>query len=99
MSQTKFEKLIGLSNGYINNIKVPSEDVLQKINLNFPDLNFHWLFTGKGKMVLVENSQEMGNPDGYKDKYICELEDNKQLRIQIIELLRVMQAAPENECK
>ena len=80
------EKIIGLSNGYVNNIKIPSEEILQKINQQFPYLNFHWLFTGNCEMLLVENPKEIESSDIYKDKYICELEENKQLRIQIIAL-------------
>jgi hypothetical protein len=43
-----FEKICGLSNGYINNIRVSiSNKTLQKIILNFPHLNPVWLMMGE----------------------------------------------------
>lgn len=51
ISQAKFEKAAGLSNGYINNLKrSPSANKLQSIFNAFPEVNPDWLLTGSGEM-------------------------------------------------
>lgn len=53
ISQAKFEKAAGLSNGYINNLKSsPSANKLQSIFNAFPDINPDWLLTGSGEMYV-----------------------------------------------
>lgn len=52
LSQSRFEKSVGLSNGYVNNIRVSIQPkTLQKIALTYPDLNTSWLITGEGEML------------------------------------------------
>lgn len=52
MGQGAFEKEVGLSNGYVNNIRQSIQpDKLQKIALRFPELNTGWLMTGDGEMI------------------------------------------------
>lgn len=52
LSQKKFEELLGLSNGYVNNIrKSISDNVLFKICGQFPALNRDWLLYGEGEML------------------------------------------------
>lgn len=52
ISQKHFETVLGLSNGYVNNIrKGISAGVLQKICEEFPDLNRDWLVYGEGEML------------------------------------------------
>ncbi|MGZ3753621.1 MAG: S24 family peptidase [Mucilaginibacter sp.] len=52
---TRFEKEIGLSNGYLNTQKKREADlgesVIKKIVDNSLDLNLDWLMTGKGQML------------------------------------------------
>lgn len=52
MSQGKFEKHVGLSNGFVNNVgdTIRTEN-LQKISAKFPELNTAWLLTGEGNML------------------------------------------------
>ena len=60
LSRKKFEEMIGVSNGYINNLKAqPREAVIQKIILSFPDLNKVWLLTGEGEMLNGSNVVEV----------------------------------------
>lgn len=52
LSQNRFEKLIGLSNGYVNNIsRSVGASKLQSIIGIFPELNPEWLLTGEGEML------------------------------------------------
>jgi len=55
LSQGKFEKSIGMSNGYVTNIRQSIQpDKLEKIASQFPDLNISWLLVGEelgGKML------------------------------------------------
>lgn len=52
IGQNKFERLAGISNGYISNLKnAPKEGHLTKILQAAPDLNRVWLLTGEGEML------------------------------------------------
>ncbi len=52
-----FEKMMGLSNGYINSMrKGLGYDKLEQISISFPELNIGWLLTGEGSMLKDENS-------------------------------------------
>lgn len=52
IGQGKFEAACSLSNGYVNNIRVSIQpDKLQKIALQYPELNTGWLMTGEGEML------------------------------------------------
>lgn len=56
LSQKRFEVSVGLSNGYVNNIRQSiTPDKLQKIALCFPDLNKAWILTGEGDMLKSDN--------------------------------------------
>lgn len=65
ISVNRFEKEVGLSNGYIKNLKSqPREAVIGKITQTFPELNRVWLLTGEGQMlntsdVVPKVEQEM----------------------------------------
>ena len=53
LSKSEFERLCGLSNGYIDKLRhSPSATKLESIYLRFPDLNKVWLLTGEGDMLL-----------------------------------------------
>lgn len=57
VSQKRFEETVGVSNGYVNNVKAsPSSTVLQKIFSACPDLNKDWLLTGEGPMLTSDLS-------------------------------------------
>lgn len=52
---SKFEKESGLSNGYFNRVQHrPSQDKLDNIARNNPDLNIRWLLTGNGQMLTTD---------------------------------------------
>lgn len=55
LTNQRFEKLTGLSNGYVNNIKNSiSHKKLEEISMVFPDLNPGWLLLGEGNMLRAE---------------------------------------------
>ena len=55
IGQNKFEKIAGISNGYIHNLKnAPGADHLTKILLAAPDLIRVWLLSGEGSMLMEE---------------------------------------------
>lgn len=53
LSQGKFERACGLSNGYVNNLKRSvSTEKLELISRAYPALNIQWLMTGEGEMFV-----------------------------------------------
>lgn len=53
---TRFERMCGLSNGYLNKLRhEPSREKLEAIFAVFPQLNKQWLLTGIGNMLLPSN--------------------------------------------
>jgi len=56
IGQTKFEEIVGLSRGFVNNVgENITEKSLKKITENYPDLNINWLKTGEGRMLKNNN--------------------------------------------
>lgn len=55
LSQGKFERMCGLSNGYLCNLKrnIGSSKILS-ISQAFPQLNTEWLLTGEGEMLNAD---------------------------------------------
>ena len=52
LSQGKFERMCGMSNGYLCNIKQSiGSSKIQSIAMAFPQLNTEWLLTGTGDML------------------------------------------------
>lgn len=52
IGQSKFEQEVGLSNAYVNNIRVSIQPkTLEKIVRRYPELSRAWLLTGDGDML------------------------------------------------
>lgn len=52
IGQNKFEKLVGISNGYIAHLKAnPSPEKINMICSVYPELNRDWLLYGEGSML------------------------------------------------
>lgn len=68
IKHTRFEKEIGLSNGYLNTqLKRKAdlgEGIITKIIDNCLDINVTWFITGKGNMINNENGNLKGNLKG-----------------------------------
>jgi hypothetical protein len=64
ISVRKFERMCGLSNGYINGIdQTIMPDKMSKISLIFPDLSTGWVLSGEGKMLKVIDDDFNGNTE------------------------------------
>lgn len=62
ISIREFEKKVGKSNGYVNNIvNTISADVIVSITNNFPNLNINWLLTGEGEMLKGDETVSKKN--------------------------------------
>lgn len=52
IGQKRFAQSIGMSDGYVNAIRVSIQpDTLDKIAMQYPELNTGWLITGNGEML------------------------------------------------
>lgn len=64
LNVSKFEKLCGMSNGYVRSVeRVIGEDKIANIRNAFPDLSIPWLILGEGEMFSSHSVQEV-TPDG-----------------------------------
>lgn len=62
LTQKRFEEMLGLSNGYVNNIrKSISNNVLLRLCAQFPEINRDWLLYGEGEMLKASIKKPMGN--------------------------------------
>ena len=56
LGQNKFERMVGLSLGYVSKLRIePSPTKLRMIINAFPELNSDWLLTGDGEMIVPNN--------------------------------------------
>lgn len=68
ISQRKFENMINVSNGFINNIsKSIGAEKLYRIQSIFPELNDAWLLTGEGSMLNEEESPPLSATKSISD--------------------------------
>lgn len=66
IGQGAFEKEVGLSNGYVNNIRNSIQpDKLQRISQHYPKLNPGWLMTGDGTMLKGDINFTLANTTPY----------------------------------
>lgn len=83
MGQDKFEKSVGLSRGFVNNVgDTIRKSSLEKISSVYPQLNTAWLLTGVGEMLINESTNEnnksnmkteSNNATGYYTTYLLPL--------------------------
>ena len=65
LSKRKFQERIGVSNSYIQNISESiGADVMNRISIQFPELNTGWLLTGEGEMLRSAITQKVGDIHG-----------------------------------
>lgn len=74
LGQGKFEKLSGLSNGYLTQLrKAPGSEKLQRILCAFPELNRTWLLTGEGDMLIGEQVEQIMQSSTESDIHLIPL--------------------------
>lgn len=63
LTNSAFEKSLGLSNGYINSMrKGLGYDKLEQLSNLYTDLNMGWLLTGEGEMLKSASAKEEPAP-------------------------------------
>ena len=83
ISVRKFERMCGLSNGYVKGIRQSIQpDKLELIAEQFPMLSKSWLMTGEGEM-LKGQAEAGGKPAGSLDQV---LEQYQQVLSEMLEL-------------
>ncbi len=93
ISVHKFEIEVGLSNGYVKNMRNSIQpDKVRNIVLKFPDLNPGWLLTGEGEMLRPEGSNQehkkaVEPPASDRDNVQSLLSSNRELVQQHGELI------------
>jgi transcriptional regulator with XRE-family HTH domain len=64
IKQKDFNSSIGVSKGYIGAIsRSPSNDILNRISIFYPELNIEWLVSGKGNMIKDSTAYENKNEE------------------------------------
>lgn len=104
LGQARFEKAVGLSNGYVNNIRRSIQpDKVDLITQAYPDLNPGWLLTGEGPMTrqqevvpyYTEEDAEFYTENSHGIKYFKL--PNGELLMQVPLLPFDAYASPEDE--
>ena len=93
MPVSAFERQCGMSNATISNMrKSLSQDKVENMAREFPQLNVSWVLTGKGKMLLGEDQEEEVQVPVVEDSILLKkeneflLRENADLRERIEEL-------------
>lgn len=90
IGQAKFAEVIGVSKGYVNNMTGnPTQNILSKIGIAYPELNTNWLATGEGEMlkqssepVPIQNTDDKN----YKELWLEVLQENIELLKELNEI-------------
>jgi len=94
IGQEKFAKKVGLSKGYVNNIKDNiTLNTVNKILQIYPQLNENWLLTGEGEMLkenyCIDLRPESKKTDGKNEKLL------EQFNHEISEIIAIGKANAE----
>ncbi|WP_395765232.1 hypothetical protein [Elizabethkingia anophelis] len=85
-----FEKTIGASNAYVNNIRLSiAPEKLEQIAKNYPDLNIEWLLTGNGEMISMEGKELDPNysvPARRKDDTVTQVDSDEYMEVEYRDL-------------
>lgn len=92
IGQSKFEKSVGLSNGYVNNIRRSIQpDKLKMITEKYPDLSAGWLMTGEGTMLRQNDVEPMAvgeakffTENNHGNKYYKLPNDEMLIKVKLI---------------
>ncbi|MBE7632849.1 hypothetical protein [Tenacibaculum finnmarkense] len=88
---SRLERVIGASDGTLRNALKKGTEINSKwlglISDNFPDLNFNWLITGKGTMLLTDEPLSLEDVENEKilDYILVHIDDfRKEPKINAI---------------
>ncbi|MBE7648095.1 hypothetical protein G1K66_02030 [Tenacibaculum finnmarkense] len=88
---SRLERIIGASDGTLRNALKKGTEINSKwlglISDNFPDLNFNWLITGKGTMLLTDEPLSLEDVENEKilDYILVHIDDfRKEPKINAI---------------
>ncbi|MFV0598786.1 MAG: hypothetical protein ACK5M0_03565 [Bacteroidales bacterium] len=103
ITKSEFYKKIGVSSSNYNGKSRYSEitaDILYKISTVYSEISIEWLVTGKGEMLRSNATNEIKVnevpcKEDYKEKYINIIEENRELRIDIINKEKQIQELKE----
>ena len=85
ISINQFEKLCGLSSGYVGNIRVSIQPgKLSNISHRFPDLNTGWLLTGEGEMLKKTGANQSSESKNIPNEFIQQLFDERKRHDEIV---------------
>lgn len=87
LTKKSFEIEMGLSNGQLSNSERRGSDIgaelISKVEEKFPELNIHWLVTGKGNMLKDGPDQSIELRECLKKKeQLADLLVEKELEIK-----------------
>lgn len=98
ITKSRFEKIVGFSNGYIDKLReCPSQKKLDIISNSFPMLSMPWLLTGEGEML--RNSTEEVKADGEKSEDEISLVPLLPIAAQGGSLNDFVVSVKENDCE
>lgn len=85
ISIREFERVTGLNYGYVNAIRVSMQpDKIEGIASHFKDLNVEWLLTGKGEMLINEETESSTSFDGNSDTNYMDIIKSQQRTIDTL---------------
>lgn len=87
ITQSEFCKRVGLSSGYIGAMRKSFQPgTINKIVIEFPDLDITWLLTGKGEMLNSETKEPNSNEEDMQMKeLIAAFRENREMLAEALD--------------
>lgn len=103
ISNRDFCKIISVSSAYFTKKGSIGSDIVEKILLNYPELNADWVITGRGNMLLSGSNEQKDvsittEPSDWQSKYYALLEKYNSY-LEAGQLIKVNSALIEEKTK
>lgn len=72
------QKISIAENTFANKSEISVENLV-KVFTHYPELNFDWVITGRGEMLMSNTEKDCQNCNEWKEKYYNLLEKNNEL--------------------
>lgn len=72
VNKNTFYRVVEVANGYLDKQSAVNSDVLARIIIKYPDLNYRWLLLGEGEMLEIPQGK---NRDSVSCSESCLLKD------------------------